>query len=91
LTGFNSDLISPIISVKAAANSLTAANAVYSISGITAYSVGADVNGDGVFTFTNLTGTAAFELGDTPTDGLVLVRAGGMGVLPVPTLKLVQV
>ena len=98
VTGVTSDRIATIIAGKTAANALTSANAVFAISGILTSAIGADLDGDGTFDFTNTVGTAAFDLGDsfagtsdTPIDGLVLVRVAGAGVLPVMPLKLVKV
>ena len=75
------------------------ANAVFSLTNISALVIGADVNGDGTFRFDNDVGSASdFDLGataatsDDPLDGLVIVRAGGGGAaLPVRPLMLVEV
>jgi hypothetical protein len=86
------DRIATIIAGRPAPNAITAANAVFSITGLKAGVLGADVDRDSVFDFTNA-GAAGFNLGDgdTALDGLVLVRAAGLTTLPAPPLKLITV
>lgn len=71
----NATRIAAIAAGTPAANALTAANAVHSLTEITAFIVGADVAADGDFDFTNA-GIAGFALGqgDTALDGLVIAR-----------------
>lgn len=85
--------IAAIIAGKDDGTSLSAANAVTAISGITTSIIGADVNNDRLFTFTDNGGTADFDLGttDAAIDGLVIVKTGGFtGTFPTP-LKLISV
>jgi hypothetical protein len=72
------------------ADNLNASNAVTAISGIKTKVIGADIDGDGVFDFTDV-GAAGFNLGggDTAIDGLVIVKASGVpagGLKPEPLL-----
>lgn len=72
-----------------AANALTTANAVRAISNVQAKAIGADLDGDGVFDFTDANGNGTYNLGtaDTAIDGLVLALLAGYNaatVSPVP-------
>lgn len=84
--------IASIIAGAPANNAITATNAVPKITGITTAVLGADINGDGVFTFTNA-GAAGFTPGDgdTAIDGLVLVKTGGFTITTVQPLIVVTV
>jgi len=92
--------IATIIAGRPAANAITVDNAVFALSGITSIStsplvVGADVNGNGQFDFTNV-GASGFQPpgtpdGDIAIDGLVIVRTAGYGGLPVTPLNLIEV
>jgi hypothetical protein len=64
---------------------------VNKISKIVATAIGADVNGDTTFDWTDGGGSALFALGDgdTPIDGLVIARTGT--AFPVAPLKLIEV
>ncbi len=70
--------IASIVAGRPAANAITAANAVFAISGVRAVVAGADTDADESFLFINA-GPAGFHLGDgdTALDGLVVVRAAG--------------
>jgi hypothetical protein len=92
--------IAAILAGHPTGSTLTAANAVTSISDISALVIGADVGDDQVFTFAEGgTVVAGFQLSDnvadtddTALDGFVLVKTGGFtppaGVVP---LKLIEV
>jgi len=72
-------------------NALTTANAVFAIANITADEIGADLNGNGVFDFTDVD-AVGFVLGtaDTAIDGIVIALTAGYNTAtidPVP-LKL---
>jgi hypothetical protein len=76
------------------ADALTTANAVSALSRITAKVIGADIDGDGAFDFTDA-GAAGFNLGDgdTAIDGLVIALTAGYQtatITPVP-LQLILV
>ena len=81
--------IAAIFAGRPAANNITAANAVQSLTLINAQVIGADVNHNEVFDFTNA-GAAGFNLGDgdTAIDGFVLVKhATDLAGLPAGPLK----
>ncbi|HEX8296025.1 MAG TPA: hypothetical protein VF593_06975, partial [Chthoniobacteraceae bacterium] len=77
------------------AGPLDGTNAVFALANIQAgKALGADLDADGIFDFTNNGGTADFELGiDDPVDGLVLVRSAGFTGATVnpPPLKLITI
>jgi hypothetical protein len=79
------DRIATILAGRPAANAITAANAVTAISNVRAFVVGADVNGNELFDYVDLP-PPGFNLGDgdTAIDGLVVVRAGGLGAILNP-------
>jgi hypothetical protein len=91
VSGITADRIASIV----AGGGFLNADAVYSLSGIHANSIGADLNNDGIFTFTPSpapvhTGFIAAD-GDVPIDGLVVVRAAGLAGTMPPILKLITV
>ena len=95
----NADRIAAMIAGRPAANALTAgnpmlpSNAVTMISGIVANVIGADINDNRAFDFTDA-GPVGFNLGDgdTALDGLVVVKRGGGGAaLAAKSLKLIKV
>ena len=84
VTGVTADRIAAIVAGAANANALTTDNAVSKITGIKALVIGADLNGNGSFNFTDNPGgphpaNGLFLLGDgdTALDGLVIVKTGG--------------
>ena len=88
--------IAAILAVNAntTADTLTTANAVASIAGVVASQVGADTDEDTLFDFTNVGGTADFDLGvnDIAFDGLVIVKAPlAAGAITGTVLKTVLV
>jgi len=96
ITGVTATRIAAMLAGTPAANSIDYDNGVYKISKITASVLGADVNGNSVFDWTDGTAAHTFQPddsgnstdGDTAIDGLILVRKGGFSVVPVTPLKL---
>jgi hypothetical protein len=91
VTNINADNIAAIV----AGGGYQDADDVTSISLIHTNSIGADVNGNGIFDFIN-SGTPAHILfdaayGDIPTDGLVVVKIGGLQGVAASILELIQV
>jgi hypothetical protein len=81
--------IAAIFAGRPAPNNITAANAVQSLTLISAQVIGADVNHNELFDFTDA-GPAGFNLGDgdTAIDGFVLVKhASNLAALPVAALE----
>lgn len=81
--------IAAIYAGRPAANNITAANAVQSLTQISAQVIGADVNHNELFDFTDA-GASGFNFGDgdTAIDGFVLVKhASDLAALPVLPLK----
>jgi hypothetical protein len=81
--------IAAILAGRPAANNITSANAVRSLTLINAQIIGADVNHNEIFDFTDA-GPSGFNLGDgdTAIDGFVLVKhASNLAALPVAPLK----
>jgi hypothetical protein len=93
------DRIAAMLAGSPDANAVGYGNAVQSIAKITASVIGADVNGNGIFDFTEGGGDGTYQPddshhpvdGDTALDGFVLVRAGGLGKLPIAPLELIEV
>ncbi|HVK08360.1 MAG TPA: hypothetical protein VM597_06240, partial [Gemmataceae bacterium] len=79
------DRISAILAGRPPADALTTVNAAWAVSGVRAFFVGADVDEDEEFDFLDA-GLGGFGLGDgdTLTDGLVIVRDGGLGLIRTP-------
>src|SRR5262249_3742921 len=81
--------IAAIFAGRPATNNITAANAVQSLTGISAQVIGADADHDEVFDFTDA-GVAGFNLGDgdLAIDGFVLVQhASDLAALLVAPLE----
>jgi hypothetical protein len=99
IANITADRIAAMLAGSPAANAVGYGNAVQKISGITASVIGADVNGDGIFSFTEGGVDGTYQPdgahhatdGDTALDGFVLVRSGGLGKLPVAPLKLIEI
>ncbi len=96
ITHITADRIAAMIAGTPAANAVTAANAVQKISSIVANVIGADLNGNNTFDFTEGGSDAIYQPpettdGDTALDGLVIVRLSGNGALPVVPLKLITI
>jgi hypothetical protein len=85
VSGVTAAAIAAILAGQEASNSITAADAVAKISTVHASVVGADVNSNGHFDWTEKSGDSSFELAttpglttnDIPIDGFVLVSATG--------------
>lgn len=86
--------ITAVYAGRPAANNITAANAVRSLTMINAQVIGADVNHNELFDFTDA-GPAGFNLGDgdTAIDGFVLVKHAtnltGLPFVPLKSISLV--
>ena len=90
VTGITATRIAAIIAVNSTTTSsnLTAANAVAHLKDVTANAIGADVNGDGLFSLRTDVGGNGFVLGtgDDIIDGLVIALASGFDAATVKTL-----
>ena len=96
ITNVTGDRIASIVAGRVTAANLSSANAVASIVGLHAAIVGADVNGDGKFSFTegnNSQSPQTYELpgdpsgdGDVAIDGVVIVKAGQFKAPKPPVL-----
>jgi hypothetical protein len=93
--GLVSNITADRIAAVVAGGGYQNADAVSSISLIHTSSIGADINGNGVFDFIK-SPTPPHVLfnaadGDIPIDGLVVVAAGGINGVTAPILELIQV
>lgn len=95
ITGITASRISTIMAGDTEDGIPTASNSVLKISSVKAAVIGVDDDNDGLFDFTNnMGGPPAFDLGtDTPIDGFVLVKIGGVtassfgGTIPLRLLE----
>jgi hypothetical protein len=96
ITNVTADRIATVIAGRPAANAITAANAVFSIAGLVTNVLGADLDRDSIFDFTEgAPSNPGYQItpgeNDTALDGLVLVRATGLTSLPTTPLLLITV
>jgi hypothetical protein len=90
VTGVSAARIAAILAVNSATTStnLTATNAVTTLERVTAAAIGADVNGDALFTLRTDVGANGFLIGtgDNVIDGPVIARTAGFDATTVKTL-----
>lgn len=86
ITSVTASRIAAILAGAESGHMISAFNAVKSITGLKANFIGADVDGDRQFDWTENTATTGFQLNsatgvtdtdDVPTDGLIIVKTGG--------------